>query len=102
MQNCEEKAKKALSKPSVIAEENASGDKVLYYFKTESTPQLPQTMLYYVVLRKEDCSELKRGEIFNGKIYWADENTLEYYSVPGMMRKGEDIDDLKQRIELGK
>jgi hypothetical protein len=76
------------------------GNFTLYFSQTQGTAQQPQTMLYYVVLKNKDCALVKEGEIFNGKIYWINAKTLEYYTIPGMMKRDENLDDLKKQIVI--
>jgi len=98
--DCAPSAKKILEQAPTEVVESPDGNKTLYIYRSPVSPAQPQAMVKYVVLSKNDCKELKRGEFFNGKIYWHDAKTLEYYSVPGMMPKDQTLDDLKQKIVL--
>jgi hypothetical protein len=98
--DCAPAAKKILERDATEVVESSDGSKTLYIYRSPVSPEQPQAMVKYVVLSKIDCKELKKGEFFNGKIYWLDAKTLEYYSVPGMMRKDQTLDDLKQKIVL--
>lgn len=73
---------------------------ILCFFKEEGTVMRPQSSTDYFVFNKEKSEVIYEGNVFNGTVKWLDEQHLEIYSMPGIMREGQTRDDMTLIINV--
>ncbi|MCC5943897.1 MAG: SGNH/GDSL hydrolase family protein [Bernardetiaceae bacterium] len=81
-------------------ESNRSGSRILCRVTQEGTTMQPQNFIRYAVYDKAKSEIIYQSELSNGEVKWRDDKHLEYYSMPGMPRLGETIEDRTFLINL--
>lgn len=54
----------------------------------------------YLIIKLEDNQVIREGKVVNGYIKWINDDVIELFEMPGIIRAGQDEDDFKKRINV--
>ncbi len=74
---------------------NDSKTYVLCTYEVAGSSQQPRNSLNYLVIKIKDNSIVMENRVDGGTVSWYDDNEIEVYLTPGMVRKDQTADDFK-------